>query len=353
MPNLPHKLKPWPDDAVACSPTEIQHLYEYGHQGAYHDDAAEGELHDYMRAHGMNPSGESVAHQHGFADAGKGKLTILFPAVTQLYGYEALTNPAQETGDCVSMGMRDSSLHMVCIDALSQTPDATTGKLEEAPKVSEKARHNGVFANEPFYLARGHSGQGMSCDQALHWAMKEGGVVIRQKYPEADLESYNVSFEKPGSRGVPDWLDKIGREHAIRDSTEIEGHEASRDFLDRGNPLFICSGLGFSSRRDENGFSKRSGSWSHSWHVVGYDDRPWAYETYGHPLALFGHRWGQWNEGPRRIHGTDIDIPHGYCWFDARLLKQCEIYAINSVTGWARKPLPNWLGDPNKPLEGQ
>ena len=244
--------------------------------------------------------------------------------------------------NCVSMAGRDVSLYLVCVDALSGTPDEETGRVEDVPQVSETARNNGVFANEGIYLHRGHNGQGMSCDQGLHWIMTAGGVVIRQKYDQANLEAYNVNFELRGSSGSPSWLNEIGKKHQVRKATRPQTHEQARDYLAIGCPLWICSDLGFSDVRDANGYSRRSGSWAHSWHIVGYDDRPWTRETYGFPLALFGHRWGRWNSGPRRIHGTDIDIPEGYAWIDARLLNQCWMAAVNSVNGWPKRDLPDY-----------
>jgi len=244
--------------------------------------------------------------------------------------------------NCVSMGGRDVSLMAMCIDADAGLADEVTGRVEEVPQVSDLARNNGVLANEGIYLHRGHSGQGMSCDQGLEWVMKVGGLVVRKKYPQVDLEKYNVNFELNGSRGSPDWLDAEGKQHQIRRATYPETWEQARDFMAIGCPIWTCSGLGFSDVRDENGYSRRSGSWSHSWHLAGFDDRPWTRQVYGFPLALFGHRWGSWNSGPRRIRDTNIDIPNGYAWIDARLLNQCWMAAVSSVNGWPKRNLPDY-----------
>ena len=332
----------WPDDATHLEASDVIGMYKQGFVGAFQDPEAKERLDDHIRSMGDDPDGGNVAHRYGFTESGAGKLTLLFPAVTKFYGYEALSKPAQGTGDCVSMAGRDVSLYLVCVDALSGTPDEETGRVEDVPQVSETARNNGVFANEGIYLHRGHNGQGMSCDQGLHWIMTAGGVVIRQKYDQANLEAYNVNFELRGSSGSPSWLNEIGKKHQVRKATRPQTHEQARDYLAIGCPLWICSDLGFSDVRDANGYSRRSGSWAHSWHIVGYDDRPWTRETYGFPLALFGHRWGRWNSGPRRIHGTDIDIPEGYAWIDARLLNQCWMAAVNSVNGWPKRDLPDY-----------
>jgi hypothetical protein len=340
---LPPNSQFWPADAVDLTTEKVVELYTQGNAGAFYDPDAKDAVDAIMRANGQDPDGGAVAMRYGFAESGAGKLTVLFPAVTQLYGYEALTWPGQKTGDCVSMQKRDVALFLTCIDALSNTPDEVTGIVEAVPEVSEIARKNGVFANEPYYIARGHNGQGMSCDQALRWAMTDGGIVLRKKYPQVDLESYNVAFEKNGRAGTPDWLEEEGKKHQIRNVTRPRGHEQSRDYIAIGCCLGICSGLGFSSSRDENGFSRRQGGWAHSWHVCGYDDRATTKQKYGFPLALAGHRWAKWNSGGRRIMGTQLDIPEGYWWFDARLLDSCWISACNSVNGWPAKKLPDFL----------
>lgn len=340
---LPAGFTAWPDDAVNLTTEKVIEMYTTGRfAAAFMDPEARAEADEVMRSRGMNPDGAAVAHEYGFAGSGAGKLTLLFPFVTAVYGYEAFTFPGQKTGDCVSMQQRDVALHLVCIDAATGIPDEVTGKVEQPPEVSDTARKNGVFANEPYYRYRGHSRQGMSCDVALKWAMTTGGIIVRQKYPDVDLEAYNVSWEVPGSSGVPDWLNTLGKQHNIRNASRPQDHEQARDFMAIGCPIGICSSLGFSSSRDQNGYSRRSGSWAHSWHLAGYDDRAETKQIYGFPLALFGHRWGKWNSGPRRIRGTTIDIPEGYAWIDARLLDQCWMSACNSVAGWPARKLPTY-----------
>jgi hypothetical protein len=334
-------MKFWPKQEQPLTTTKVVEMYGQGFAGAYEDDDSRDELEEVLSRTSKFKNADDLVHSQNYAEKGRGELTLLFPAVTDLFGYEALTWPGQKTGDCVSMMGRDAGLFTTCIDVKSGTPDEVTGMVEGLPEVSDIARRNGVFANEPGYKYRGHNGQGMNCDQIAKWHMTVGGVIVRKKYPEVDLESYNVQFSLKGSSGVPDWLKEEGKKHQIRSGLRVKSHEEVRDLMAVTKAYIgTCSSLGFSSQRDANGFSQRKGSWGHSWHIAGYDDRPWAHQTYGHALALFGHRWAKWNKGPRRIHGTTIDIPEGYCWIDARLLNQCWLMAFNSVTGWPAKTLP-------------
>lgn len=344
-------FRAWPRQDRALATKEVIRLYRAGHAGARHSRQAHEALNGLIAERGGNPDGEAVIYGNRFAGAGAGKLSLLLPAVEQVYGYSALTHPGQKTGDCVSMAARDVILFLMCLEILSGRPDEETGLIEGTPEVPEVALRHGVLANEPFYRFRGHSSQGMNCDQALRFAMEVGGALARGVYQDpnddggagegVDLSEYNVQWELPGRRGVPEWIKRIARRNRLRDATRAKTHEQARDFVAQGRPIFICSSLGFSSNRDDNGYSRRSGSWPHSWHVVGYDDRPETKRKYGFPLALAGHRWGQWNRGGRRILGTQIDIPHGYWWLDARLLDRCWMTAVRMFSGWEISLLPD------------
>lgn len=348
MPQIPGeaKFEAWPQHENPLDESRVIELYKHGFAGATYDPESREAFEAEMAVINGTRFAGDIAAANNFAGASAGKLVVLFPAVTECYGYEALTSPGQKTGDCVSMAGRDVGLYTVCIDALSGVPDSETGRVEAAPEVSDKARRNGVFANEPIYKFRMHSGQGMSCDQGVRFLTKAGGLILRQKYDSVDLEEYNVSWSIPGSRGTPEDICKVGRQHQIRRAAFPDDWEQGSDYVAAGNPLYICSSLGFDDERDENGVSRRRGSWAHSWHVAGIDRRPWVQEAYGIPgLALFGHRWAKWNSGGRKIHGTNLEIPHGYLWFDIRLLNQCWMAAVSSVNGWPRKNLPDFGGD--------
>lgn len=356
----------WPDTAVDLSTEDVIEMYGQGFSGAFADPEIAAEVDEEIRNRGGEVEGEKVASQYNFMEAGAGKLSLLYPSIVKNYGLRALTKPGQKTGDCVSMGGRDVSLAIVCLEADSGIPDEVSGKVEGVPQVSDLARDNGVFGNEGIYKNRGHNGQGMACSQGVKWVMTIGGVYVRQKYPEVDLETYNVQFEVSGRSGTPDWLNKVANQHPIRDVTRPQGEEAARDFIARGKPIWTCSGLGWSSKRDENGYSRQQGGWSHSWHVFGYDDRPEIKSKYGFPLALLGHRWAIWNSGGREIYQSaglvpaenrelweqlgliaasgNILIPEGYWWADARLLRKAEMHAVSGVAGWETSTLPDYLG---------
>ena len=54
---------------------------------------------------------------------------------------------------------------------------------------------------------------------------------------------------------------------------------------------------------------------------------------------LWLNQWGGgWISGPRRIYGTDIDIPEGSFWALADTIDRCgSVIALSSVAGWPRR----------------
>ena len=76
---------------------------------------------------------------------------------------------------------------------------------------------------------------------------------------------------------------------------------------------------------------------------IGADDRPETHSKYGGPLVLVQNSWGSgWISGPRRIHGTDKDIPEGSFWARWSDLKRRYAAALSGHNGWPRQQLPDW-----------
>lgn len=331
----------WSAQADRLSISKVIEMYGSGFAGAFQ----EPEQREKFVAALPVASGMAVASQFGLTETGKGKLSLPYIFAHKHYP-KCWPSPAQETGSCVSKAAKNCSIVLIGVESELATPDPVTGKVEGWPVVSAKAEENGVVASEPSYGYRGHSGQGASCGRLQNYMVSKGGVILRKNYTEIgiDLEEADDMLGAGwGWNGTPEKLNAIGREHQIRTATECENHEVCRDFVANGYPIWVCSDYGFSSSRDANGYSRRSGSWSHSWIVAGYDDRDQTKQMYGGPLFLFLHDWGgSWNSGGRRILGTNIDIPLGCFWSDARLLDNCETTAMSSLNGWPRQKLPDW-----------
>lgn len=338
---LPSNFLLWPEDHTDLTTEKVIEGYKQGLAGAYFDPDQKAEL----LATQQWPDGEQAAYDFGLVGSGEGKLSIPFLAAYKHWP-KCWPCPGQTTGDCVSHGGKNSALVLIGVECELGQPDPVTGVIEGWPEVTAEAEEQGVVASEPSYGYRGHSGQGADCARLQKYFTTVGGVHLRQNYPDLnlDLTKYNASIGiRWGSGGPPENVNAEGKKHQIRACTDCETHEVARDFLANGYPIWCCSGLGWSSTKDENGYSRQSGSWSHSWIAMGYDDRDATKSKYGFPLFLYNHDWARWNSGGRRIMGTEIDIPEGAFWADARLLNRCECRAMSNLNGFPGRVINNLL----------
>lgn len=323
---------------------DVVKAYETGFIGATCDAEEMDKLRAVIAAAGGIPDGAMACSQYGLEETGKGKLSLPFLEVFKLYP-ECLPGPAQGRGDCVSHSSKNGGLLSMCCEVTSGKPDEVTGKVEGAPEVSEAGRLAGVLSTEAIYNWRRHGGDGWSCGAAARVMLNESGLWVRKNYPEINVDFTNYSARNAGiygSRTPPDsWL-KIGQEHLVRTATVLNSYEELRDMLHNGFGISSCGGEGFSSQRDENGVSPRRGGWAHAMAYIAVDDRPEIISIYKEPLICVQNSWGVWNDGSRRIYGTNIDIPHGAFWARWSDIKNREMIAFSSVMGWPPKKLKNF-----------
>jgi hypothetical protein len=190
-------------------------------------------------------------------------------------------------------------------------------------------------ATEAIYGSRGHGGQGMSCSVAARFVHQNGGILIRKNYGFVDLSTYNSSIgSRWGSRGVPIEVINEGKKHQVKTISLINTIEQARDAIANGYAISVCSDYGFSSRRDEYGIAKKSGSWNHAMCWCAMDDTR---EIYNETLFLIQNSWGVFNSGPKRH-----EQPDGSFWIRekdaAGMLAQNGAWVFSDVDGFpARK----------------
>lgn len=313
--------------------------YSRGLIGCRHDPRADEEFADTVLRYGGNPNGGEVAHEWEFAGAGEGKLIMLFPRVQSVFP-GCWPGPAQLTGDCVSRGGANCLLTSLALEIADAKPDEVTGRIEEAPELPDKGIRNGVISSESLWAWRGYSQDGWICSKAAQVATTQG-FLVRKPYPEIgiDLTVYSEETLKLGGARAPGdkWLAE-SKKHIARTATMLQGREQVRDFLCQGYGVFNCSALGFSSERNEDGFSRQVGVWHHSQSFIAYDDRPEIHKKYGQALVCWLNSWGpSWNRGSRRVYGTNIEIPPGAYWALASTIDKCQCIALSSVAGWPRR----------------
>ena len=312
--------------------------YSGGLSGCRPDPRADEELIDSILRHGGNPDGGSVAFSWEFAEAGKGKLTLLFPAVQTVFP-GCWPGPTQLTGDCVARAAANCLLTSLALEIASNKPDEVTGKIEGAPDISDRGIRDSVIASESLWAWRGYDSDGWICSKAAQVATTKG-FLIRKPYAELgfDLTQYTDATIRLGGSRPPSqkWVDESSQRIA-RTATVLTGREQVRDFLFQGYGIFNCSSMAFELTRNEDGFSKQLGIWHHAQSFIGYDDRPETHQKYGQALVLWNNSWAAWNSGPRRVRGTPIDIPPGSYWALASTIDKAQCIALSSVSGWPRR----------------
>lgn len=340
---LPKNFSFWPEDAGVLEPEQVVELYGKGFAGAFQDVEARDEFNAFISSQPFGSiDGETLAHANGFADSGAGQLVIPFVFIEKYYP-GSLPGPAQQRGDCVSHGNKNAVLTTMACDIASGKPDEVTGVVEGPPTVSETGIKNGVLSTEIYYWFRGYDSDGWSCEAAANVTLKKAGLWLRQPYDELgfSLEKYSGSLAgKYGSRKPPEAIVTAGKDRLVRTATRLNSFEAIRDYLMNGYGVSSCGGEGFSNKRDENGVSQRSGSWAHAMAIIGADEREEIIRIYKEPLVLILNSWAIWNSGPRRILGTNIDIPNGAFWARWSQVRNRSYTAFSGVPGWPAKRLP-------------
>jgi len=253
---------------------------------------------------------------------GKGKVSLPFKSLLK---FDSGFGPSesQTTGDCVSHATRNAV-------------DVTRAVEIDIKGEEEGFLHRG--ATEAIYGCRGHSGQGMACSEAARFVSQEGGILLRKDYGYVDFSVYDSSLgAKWGRGGVPDSIEREGRRHQVNTVSLVVSVAEARDALANGYALSVCSGVGFSSRRDDNGYANSKGSWSHAMAWIGCNDT----KKNGGPGFLVQNSWGKWNGG-----GKKFDQPDGSFWINydtaEKLIDARGSWVFSDVDGFPPRKLPDY-----------
>jgi hypothetical protein len=307
-------------DGEFATPFDVIDAYQHGLVGSYCDPEATARL---LQSLPMPLFGDTL---HG---SGAGKVSLAFQAVIH-FEQAAGRKPydeTQTTGDCVSHAVRGA---------------ADVARAND-PDIKSTEDWIDRTATEPLYGARGHSGQGASCSRIVEWAHKTGGLMLRKRYDDLDLDlsQYSAGIGiRWGSKGVPSNVTGEAKKHQIGTISLVTSWEQARDAIANGFGVVCCSNIGFSGmRRDSNGMISPSGTWNHAmqWHAA--DDT----NSDGCRFCI-QNSWG-WNAhtGPK-AHGQ----PEGSFWIDQRtaqrMISQGGTYAVSNVVGFPKRTLKDWGG---------
>lgn len=257
----------------------------------------------------------------------------------------------QGIGDCVSWGWaHGADVHLAVLWDLGLSSEwhmAATEAIYGGSRCEASGRSFAGFGDGSYGAA------------AATWVMGKkgvGGILFRQPYDGVDLSVYSASRAKDwgaygcGGRNDGGKLDAIAFEHPIVDVALVRTFEEAAAAIASGYPVPVCSGQGFSSRRDEQGFARASGSWSHCMCFIGvrHGERPGL-------LCL--NSWGpDWISGPK----WPDDQPDGSFWVDKStvnsMLRGGDSFAVSGYKGFPYRKLDHgdWIGvDPPRAVAGE
>ena len=281
-----------------------------------------------------------------FAQAGaeaireaRGKDTFLYRAAIKAHQSlykEPWVVGRQGIGDCVSWGFAHSVW-------MAQSVDWETGRLANPPPFPcTESCYGGSRVEARGKKQAGYS-DGSYGGAAAKW-LRDWGVIYRDRYEGHDLRQYSPDRAKSwgnwGNGGQDDngKLDDIAKRHPAKHVALVKTFKEAAAAIESGFPVAVCSGYGFRSARDAQGFCAPSGSWAHCMALVAV--------RYDRPGCLCLNSWGpNWVSGPK----WPEDQPDGSFWIDAKhidgMLSGEDSFAVGSVEGFGWRDLHHgeWL----------
>ncbi len=265
---------------------------------------------------------------------GKGKKVLLYKLFEQVTG-RPLVPHRQQIGDCVAQA------YGLGVDVLTAVRILMHNKSE---KWVTKSATEIIYAG-----ARVEVGHGLLSKDGSYgiWAaefVRQWGVLLRQSYlnGEFDYTTYSGQLARTLGRrgaGVPDSLEPLCKLHPVKTCALVNSWEECRDAVANGYPVTMCSNIGFTTRRDRDGFLRRGRRpWYHAMVILGVDDE------YRRAGGLVQNSWGGdiWVSGPKR-HGQ----PDGSFWCDAATIdaamKQGDSVALSGYVGYPRQDIPDYI----------
>ena len=267
------------------------------------------------------------ACSHSIADTGDGKKQLLYKFVEKIFGKYPLRE--QGIGDCVGFAAAGA------VDILTATEIIMKADLEEWAGLCDTQF---IYSGSRVITGGGQLGnQDGSVGGWIVDFMQKYGTLIKKKYGNIDLSTYNGNIAREWGRpriGPPKELFSYAKEHLVQTYSQVNTVENARDALYSGYPIVVCSNLGFSNKRDSEGFARPEGSWAHAMVAIAMDFE------YKRPGFLIQNSWNIWNTGPKRH-----EQPDGSFWCDADVFERKMLSANDS---WV---ISNYKGYPLRDIQ--
>lgn len=264
----------------------------------------------------------------------------LYKAHRDKYG-EAWQVGRQGIGDCVGWGWAHAcDIHLAIMYCQGDSADWRPVAVESiygGSRVEARGLRSGGYSDGSYGAA------------AAQW-VRDFGLIFRDRYPSVDLSSYSPRRSKDwgnfgnGGRDDQGRLDAEAKRSPVRTVALVNNFEEAAAAIASGYPVPVCSGVGFASRRDQDGFCQPAGSWSHCMCFVGV--------RHDRKGLLCLNSWGpSWVSGPK----WPDDMPEGSFWVDQatvnRMLRWQDSFSVSGYDGfpfrqldhaaWVRRAEPN------------
>lgn len=276
---------------------------------------------------------EAAPHLFGRGDSEPVLLyRSLYEAFAAHHGGQAWIVGKQGIGDCVSWGWaHGADIHLSVLWKLgisSEWRPAATEAIYGGSRVEARGSTRGGYSDGSYGGA------------AAKW-VSDWGVLFRQPYNDLgfDLTTYSSSRAKSwgnygcggeGENGKK--ADDVAKTHPIKQVALVRNFEEAAAAIASGYPVPVCSGRGFTSQRDAQGFCRPSGGWSHCMCFVGV--------RFDRKGLLCLNSWGpNWVGGPK----WPDDQPDGSFWVDADvatgMLRGEDSFAVSGFEGFPYRDL--------------
>lgn len=261
----------------------------------------------------------------------------MWHAYAKLFGGNPPSKDQGQIGACVSFGTNNAITRTMAADI------ALAGAKFEFRDIAEEVTYGGSRVQ----IGGGRLGRSDGSTGA--WAAKfvqQWGVVARDKYGDVDLSTYSVQRCRDyGFKGVPADLQAVAKKNPVQTITQVTTWPDAKRALANGYGIAVCSGQGFTTKRDANGVCKPYGSWSHCMCLDGYC------MIEGKEHGHIENSWGAHPEnGPT---GPGAPAPSGF-WADAtviaRMLGRKDSWAFSGVEGFPLRKI-DWFVLLPRPLQ--
>lgn len=225
-----------------------------------------------------------------------------------------------QVGSCVAFGTARAIEYSICAEIVN-------GQNEEYAKLVEEI----IYGGSRVEIGGGRLGWGDGSIGA--WAasfVKKYGILDRKVYGKYDFTKYNETrCREYGKNGVPNDIEPDVKKHPVKETVLVTNTDQAMKALYQGWGISICSGQGFSMRRDSNGICRASGSWSHCMCVCGWTtiegkiyfriDNSWGANAHTGPT-------GPGEPGPEGFYAAETVVNN--------MLAEKDSFAFSAVEGF-------------------